>query len=211
MGLGFGLQEIFANFVSGLIILFERPVRIGDVVTIDSVTGCVSRIQIRATTITDWDRREYIVPNKEFVTGKLLNWTLSDKTNRIVVKIGVAYGTDTENALAMLQQIADEHPLILRDPPPMVGFEGFGESSLDLVLRCFLPNLDNRQKVTTQLHVTIDRRFREAGIKIAFPQRDLHIRSLPPNFGVTAVASQPPAETSTSKSDDSRQQTKRSA
>ena len=160
----FSRIEIFANFVSGLIILFERPVRIGDVVTIDSVTGCVSRIQIRATTITDWDRKEYIVPNKEFVTGKLLNWTLSDKTNRIVVRIGVAYGTDTENALSMLQQIADEHPLILRDPPPVVGFEGFGESSPDLVLRCFLPSLDNRRKVITQLHVMIDRRFKEAGL-----------------------------------------------
>ena len=191
VGLGFGLQEIFANFVSGLIILFERPVRIGDVVTIDSVTGCVSRIQIRATTITDWDRREYIVPNKEFVTGKLLNWTLSDKTNRIVVKIGVAYGTDTENALAMLQQIADEHPLILKDPPPLVGFEGFGESSLDLVLRCFLPNLDNRLKVTTQLHVMIDRRFKEAGVEIAFPQRDVHVRSMPTQSGRAATVPPP--------------------
>ncbi|MCA9010626.1 MAG: mechanosensitive ion channel, partial [Planctomycetaceae bacterium] len=179
VGLGFGLQEIFANFVSGLIILFERPVRIGDVVTIDNVTGSVSRIQIRATTITDWDRKEYIVPNKEFVTGKLLNWTLSDKTNRIVVRVGVAYGTDTEKTLAMLQEIADEHPLILKDPPPVVAFEGFGDSTLDLVLRCFLPNLDNRLKVITQLHVTIDRLFKEAGIEIAFPQRDLHIRSLP--------------------------------
>ena len=183
VGLGFGLQEIFANFVSGLIILFERPVRIGDVVTIDGVTGAVSRIQIRATTITDWDRKEYIVPNREFVTGKILNWTLSDKTNRIVIRVGVAYGTDTEITLNMLQQIADEHPLVLKDPPPVVGFEGFGDSCLDLVLRCYLPNLDNRQKVVTQLHVAIDRKFREAGIEIAFPQRDVHIRSLPEQFG----------------------------
>jgi potassium efflux system protein len=159
-------------------------------VTIDNVTGCVSRIQIRATTITDWDRKEYIVPNKEFVTGKLLNWTLSDKINRIVVKIGVAYGTDTENALAMLQQIADEHPQILKDPPPLVGFEGFGESSLDLVLRCFLPCLDNRLKVITQLHVMIDRRFKEAGVEIAFPQRDVHVRSMPAQSG--RVATVPP-------------------
>ncbi|MEJ7591789.1 MAG: mechanosensitive ion channel domain-containing protein [Planctomycetaceae bacterium] len=194
VGLGFGLQEIFANFVSGLIILFERPIRIGDVVTIDGVTGCVSRIQIRATTITDWDRKEYIVPNKEFVTGKLLNWTLSDKTNRIVVKIGVAYGTDTENALAMLQQIADEHPLILKDPPPVVGFEGFGESSLHLVLRCFLPSLDNRLKVITQLHVMIDRRFKEARFEIAFPQRDVHVRSMPPQFGLAGTVTPPSAD-----------------
>jgi len=194
VGLGFGLQEIFANFISGLIILFERPVRIGDVVTIDGVTGAVSRIQIRATTITDWDRKEYIVPNKEFVTGKILNWTLSDKTNRIVVKVGVAYGTDTEMAIAMLQQIAEEHPLILEDPAPIVGFEGFGDSCLDLVLRCFLPNLDNRPKVVTQLHITIDRKFKEAGIEIAFPQRDVHIRSMPSQLGDAATTPQSPAE-----------------
>ena len=194
VGLGFGLQEIFANFVSGLIILFERPVRIGDVVTIDGVTGAVSRIQIRATTITDWDRKEYIVPNREFVTGKILNWTLSDKTNRIVIKVGVAYGTDTETALAMLQQIAEEHPLILEDPAPIVAFEGFGDSCLDLVLRCFLPNLDNRLKVVTQLHTTIDRKFKEAGIEIAFPQRDVHIRSLPSQLGAAVTTPQSPAE-----------------
>ena len=211
VGLGFGLQEIFANFVSGLIILFERPVRIGDVVTIDSVTGCVSRIQIRATTITDWDRKEYIVPNKEFVTGKLLNWTLSDKTNRIVVKVGVAYGTDTEHALAMLQQIADEHPLILKDPPPLVGFEGFGESSLDLVLRCFLPNLDSRPKVITQLHLTIDRRFKEAGVEIAFPQRDVHVRSMPPQIGMAALATPPAVEVKVETPLQNMHQIKRSA
>lgn len=211
VGLGFGLQEIFANFVSGLIILFERPVRIGDVVTIDSVTGCVSRIQIRATTITDWDRKEYIVPNKEFVTGKLLNWTLSDKTNRVVVKIGVAYGTDTENALAMLQQIADEHPLILNDPPPVVGFEGFGESSLDLVLRCFLPNLDNRLKVTTQLHVTINRQFKEAGIEIAFPQRDVHVRTIPVQSEAATAVPYPSATRSAAAPAGSTDQSKRSA
>ncbi|MEZ6121569.1 MAG: mechanosensitive ion channel [Planctomycetaceae bacterium] len=185
VGLGFGLQEIFANFVSGLIILFERPVRIGDVVTIDGLSGCVSRIQIRATTITDWDRKEYIVPNKEFVTGKLLNWTLSDKVNRVVIKVGVAYGTDTEQALAMLENIAIENPLVLSDPPPIVGFEGFGESCLDLVLRCYLANLDHRLKVITQLHVAIDRAFKEAGIEIAFPQRDLHIRSFPGSLNLS--------------------------
>ena len=190
VGLGFGLQEIFANFVSGLIILFERPVRIGDVVTIDGVSGAVSRIQIRATTITDWDRKEYIVPNKEFVTGKLLNWTLSDKTNRIVVNVGVAYGTDTERALALLQQIAEQHPLVLEDPPPVVGFEGFGDSTLNLVLRCYLPNLDHRLKVISQLHIAIDRLFKEEGIEIAFPQRDLRIRTMPSQIAVALNSQQ---------------------
>ncbi|MCA9049501.1 MAG: mechanosensitive ion channel, partial [Planctomycetaceae bacterium] len=198
VGLGFGLQEIFANFVSGLIILFERPVRIGDVVTIDGLSGCVSRIQIRATTITDWDRKEYIVPNKEFVTGKLLNWTLSDKVNRVVVKVGVAYGTDSEKALALLEKVAAENSLVLDDPAPVVGFEGFGDSCLDLVLRCYLANLDHRLKVITQLHIAIDKACREAGIEIAFPQRDLHIRSLPAGMTlpIQGVRKQPerPAE-----------------
>ena len=180
VGLGFGLQEIFANFVSGLIILFERPVRIGDIVTIDGVSGSVSRIEIRATTITDWDRKEFIIPNKELVTGKVLNWTLSDKTNRIVINVGVAYAADVELAMRLLQQIAEAEPQVLTDPAPMVSFEGLGDSTLNLVLRCFLPNLDHRLKVISQLHSAIVQKFREAEIEIAFPQRDIHIRSLPP-------------------------------
>ena len=98
LGLGFGLQEIFANFISGLIILFERPVRVGDVVTIDDITGVVSRIRMRATTITDGDRKELIIPNKEFITGRVLNWTLTDPVNRVVIRVGIAYGSDTQRA-----------------------------------------------------------------------------------------------------------------
>lgn len=184
VGLGFGLQEIFANFVSGMIILFERPVRIGDVVTIGDVTGVVSRIQIRATTITDWDRKEYIVPNKEFVTGRLLNWTLTDQTNRVVVSVGVAYGTDTNLARSLLLQAAADHPLVLTDPGPIATFESFGDSTLDLLLRCYLPDLDNRLSVITALHESIDRLFQEANIEISFPQQDLYIRSLPDSPGI---------------------------
>ena len=178
VGLGFGLQEIFANFVSGLIILFERPIRIGDVVTIDNVTGSVNRIKIRATTIVDWDRKEYIVPNKEFVTGRLLNWTLSDKTNRIVINVGVAYGSDVDLALQLLMKVATDHPALLSDPGPVSTFEGFGDSNLSLVLRAYLPNLDNRLKVITELHREIDLEFRKAKIEIAFPQMDLHVRDI---------------------------------
>jgi potassium efflux system protein len=178
VGLGFGLQEIFANFVSGLIILFERPVRIGDVVTIDGVSGVISRIQIRATTVTDFDRKEYLVPNKEFVTGRVLNWTLTDKTNRIVITVGVAYGSNTEHARNLLARVAEEHPLVLDDPAPVATFEGFGDSCLTLLLRCYLPNLDNRLKTITELHEAIDREFRNNDLEIAFPQRDIHIRSM---------------------------------
>jgi potassium-dependent mechanosensitive channel len=165
-GLAFGLQEIFANFIAGLIILFERPIRVGDMVTIDNVTGVVSRIRIRATTIGDSDRKEYIVPNKEFITGRTLNWTLSDTINRIVINVGIAYGSDTELARDLLLKAAHNHPAVLRDPEPSASFEEFGDSSLKLVLRCFLPNLTERTRVIHELHTAINRAFAEHGIEI---------------------------------------------
>ncbi|MCA9084758.1 MAG: mechanosensitive ion channel [Planctomycetaceae bacterium] len=181
VGLGFGLQEVFANFVCGLIILLERPVRIGDIVTIDGVSGVVSRIRIRATSITDWDRREYIVPNREFVTGKLLNWTLSDTTNRIMINVGVAYGTDTDRARQVMLEVAQAHKEVMKDPPPVATFEKFGDSALELVLRAYLPSLDNRLTTITEIHTEINRRFTEERISIPFPQRDVHmfVNSLP--------------------------------
>ncbi|MBC8875203.1 MAG: mechanosensitive ion channel [Planctomycetes bacterium] len=182
VGLGFGLQEIFANFVSGLIVLMERPVRVGDIVTVEGVTGVVSRIRMRATTVTNWDRQEYIVPNKEFVTGRLLNWTLSNAINRVLVNVGVAYGADTERATEVLLSVANDSPLVLDDPPPVATFQGFGDSTLSFVLRCYLPNLDNRLATIHELHTEVHRRFAEAGIEIAFPQRDIHIRSSEPPF-----------------------------
>ena len=178
VGLGFGLQEIFANFISGLLILFEQPIRVGDIVTVDNVSGVVTKISIRATTVRDWDRKEYLVPNKDFITGRLLNWTLTDKTNRIVINVGINYGSNVELALKTLLQVAGDHPLILDDPKPIVTFEGFGDNSLNLVLRCFLPNLDERLPTISQLYQNIDREFRKHNIGIAFPQRDLHIRSI---------------------------------
>ena len=179
-GLAFGLQEIFANFVAGLILLFERPIRVGDVVTVDDVSGVVSRIRIRATTITNWDRKEYVIPNKDFITGRMLNWTLSDKTNRIVINVGLAYGADVDQAKELLVRTCNNHPLILREPSTAVTFEGFGDNCLNLVVRTFLPNLDNRLSVIDALHTDIDKAFREAGLEIAFPQRDLHLRSVDP-------------------------------
>jgi potassium efflux system protein len=175
-GLAFGLQEMFANFVAGLIILFERPLRVGDIVTVDNVTGVVSRVRIRATTITDWDRKEFVVPNKEFITGRLLNWTLSDKINRIVIQIGIAYGSDTDKARNILSDILTAHPLLMDNPGPIVTFEGFGDSALNVVVRAYLPNLDNRLSTIHELHTEIHKRFADAGIEIAFPQLDLHVR-----------------------------------
>jgi potassium efflux system protein len=175
VGIGFGLQEIIANFISGLIILFERPVRVGDIVTVDNIDGVITRIRIRATTITNWDRKEYIVPNKEFITGRVLNWTLSNPVNRIIISVGIAYGSDTERARELLLKTAEEHPNVLEDPAPMATFEGFGDNALNFLLRCYLPNLDNRLATITELHLAIDKVFREAGITIAFPQRDVHL------------------------------------
>ena len=178
IGLGFGLQEIFANFISGIILLFERPIRVGDIITLGDTTGVVTRIRMRATTVTDWNRKEYVVPNKDLVTGRLLNWTLTDQTNRIVIPVGVAYGSDTERARSLLLKVAQVHPLILDDPKPIATFEGFGDSTLNLVLRCYLPDLQHRLPTISELHFAIDREFRNAGIEIAFPQQDIHIRTI---------------------------------
>ena len=177
VGLGFGLQEIVANFVCGIILLFERPIRVGDVVTISNVTGTVSKIRMRATTITDWDRKEFVVPNKEFITGQLLNWTLSNTTNRIVINIGVAYGSDIVKVQEVLMEVLKGHSDLMEDPGPVVTFGNFGDSSLDFTIRCYLPNLDRRLGVTHELYSEIYRRLEEENIEIPFPQRDLHLRS----------------------------------
>jgi len=178
VGLGFGLQEIFANFVSGLMILFERPIRIGDTVTVGNVSGTVTRIHIRATTITDWDRKELIIPNKEFVTGQVINWSLSDQVLRMTLQVGIAYGSNIRLAAELLAKVADAEPNVLKDPKPLVLFMGFGESALDFELRAYLPNIDNLLSTRNRLNIAIDDAFREHGIEIAFPQHDLHIRSI---------------------------------
>jgi len=175
VGIGFGLQEIVANFICGLILLFERPIRVGDIVEVGGQTGIVSRIRIRATTIVNWDRKEYIVPNKQFITATMLNWTLSNTVNRIVIPIGVAYGSDTDKTREILKRICADHPLIMDDPTTLVTFEGFGDNALNFVVRTYLPDFANRIETIHQLHTTIYKELNEAGITIAFPQRDIHL------------------------------------
>ncbi len=179
VGLGFGLQEIFANFVSGLIILFERPLRTGDIVTIDGVTGTVKNVRLRSTLIQDMDRKDFIVPNKDFITGRLLNWTLSDEVNRIVIVIGVAYGCDLERAKALLLEVAESHPLIVKKPGASVTFDSFGDNALQLTLRCYISmkDMSSRLQIVDELHTRLDKSYREADIEIPFPQRDVHVRS----------------------------------
>jgi potassium efflux system protein len=174
VGIGFGLQEIVANFISGLIILFERPVRVGDLITVGNTDGVVTRIRIRATTIRNADRQELVVPNKEFITGRLLNWSLSDQVTRVKVSVGVAYGTDIDRAHALMREAADEHEHVLADPKPSVSFDAFGDNSLMLTLRAFVDDLDHRSTAMTDLHKAINRKFEQAEIAMAFPQRDLH-------------------------------------
>ena len=120
VGLGFGLQEIVANFISGIILLFERPIRVGDVVTVGDVSGTVTRIRIRATTIRDFEQKELLIPNKELITGRLLNWTLSDAVTRVFLTVGVTYGSDVEKAMALILEAAVENPLVLQDPEPLM-------------------------------------------------------------------------------------------
>jgi len=192
LGIGFGLQEIFANFVSGLILLFERPVRLGDYVTIGGVSGRVSQIRMRATTILQFNHRELIIPNRELVTGQFVNWSLSDSVLRLEIPVGIAYGSDTKLAMNTLLSVAEKEDLVRADPPPKAVFLAFGDSTLNFELRVFLGGIDDLVNTQNKLHFEIDRRFREEGIEISFPQRDLHIRSLPP--GVLGAVS-PPAET----------------
>jgi potassium efflux system protein len=177
VGLGFGLQEIVANFVSGLVILFERPVRVGDTVTVGQLTGTVSRIRIRATTITDWDRKEIIVPNKSFITEQVVNWTLTDPVTRVVINVGVSYGSDVGLVHKIMSDTLPTLPLVLDEPAPQVYFSGFGDSSLDFILHVYLRQLTDRLPLVHAVHNAILKALRDNGIQIPFPQRDLHIRS----------------------------------
>ena len=177
VGLGFGLQEIFGNFVSGLIILFERPVRIGDTVTIGTFSGTVSKIRIRATTITDFDRKEVIIPNKAFVTERLINWSLSDTITRVVIRLGVAYGSDLTKVKEVLLKAAMEHPKVMHDPEPSVFFTAFGASTLDHELRLYVRELRDRSYTVDELNRTIDRLCRENDINIAFNQLEVHLHN----------------------------------
>jgi len=175
VGIGFGLQKIIANFISGLIILFERPIRIGDYVTIGNQSGTVSRIQIRATTLKDLDNLEILIPNEALISERVTNWTLSSSVTRLVVNVGIAYGSDTERAQEIMLDAVKNLPKVLSSPSPVVLFMGFGDSSLDFQIRVFLNSFDDRVPMTHVIHTEINKALEAAGISIPFPQRDLHI------------------------------------
>ncbi|GLW59978.1 hypothetical protein Hthe01_03270 [Hydrogenophilus thermoluteolus] len=198
VGLGFGLQEIVANFVSGLIILFERPIRVGDIVTVQGISGKIKRMTIRATVIETWDKQEVLIPNKAIITGNVTNWTLSDLQSRIVIPVGVAYGSDLDKVRHVLLDVAHAHPNILKDPEPGVAFIQYGASSIDFELRCFVADIGVRVQTHTELALAIDKAFRENGIEIPFPQRDLHLRSVAPEAlaALRGIPSSPTAPSS---------------
>jgi len=173
-GLGFGLQEIVANFVSGLILLVERPIRVGDAVSVGELQGRVTRIQIRATTIGLWDRSEMIVPNKEFVTTKLINWTLTDSRRRLDIPLRVTYDANLDLVKRTLVDVAKKHRNVVEDPEPHALLLSFGEDALKFELRCFV-EFGLGLQTQDELHMEIDRAFREAGIAFAMPQLNLQI------------------------------------
>lgn len=182
VGIGFGLQDIVNNFLSGLILLFERPIKVGDGVVIDGEYGTVSRIGMRSTVVQNLDEAELIVPNSHMISQKVTNWTLSNRRVRVVVPVGVAYGSDLETVLAILTEAGNEHPEVLKIPKPTPLFVQFGASSLDFELRVWISNVDNRPRIKNELLLYIDKRFRQAKIEIPFSQHDLHIRSVSPGI-----------------------------
>ncbi|QVM91781.1 mechanosensitive channel MscK [Pseudomonas entomophila] len=175
VGLGFGMQEIFANFISGIMILFERPVRIGDTITIGNLSGTVSKIRIRATTITDFDRKDIIVPNKTFITGQLINWSLTDTVTRVTLKLGIDYGSDLDLVRDILLKGAHDNPRVLKDPEPIVYFLNFGESSLDHELRMHVRDLGDRNPTLDELNRYINREFKAHDIKISVRQVEVFL------------------------------------
>ncbi|MHC4218267.1 MAG: mechanosensitive ion channel domain-containing protein, partial [Planctomycetota bacterium] len=165
VGLGFGLNEIFGNFISGLIILFERPIRVGDTVTVGTITGTIRQIKIRATTLMDWDRKELVIPNKTFVTDTIINWTLTDPILRLVFPVVLDHRTDTALAEELLMKAARNHPIVLTDPAPSVWFKKVGEEGLEFDLRLFIPHIDHLVRAKHEVHLAIVEAFRENGVR----------------------------------------------
>lgn len=177
LGLGFGLQEVFANFISGLIILFERPIRIGDTITLNDLHGKVNRIRMRATTVIDFDHKEIIIPNKTFVTDRLINWSLSDNVTRVVLQFGVAHGTPLEQARDLLFSVVRADPLVLDDPEPEVFCMNYGKDALEFEVRVYVNELGHRLRVTDAINRSVEQRFRESNIKIAYQQMDVWLHN----------------------------------
>ena len=175
VGIGFGLQNIVNNFISGLILLFERPVKVGDTVSLDEQWGTITRIGLRSTVVETADHSEVIVPNSELISQRVVNWTFTSHVTRLVLPVGVAYGTPLDKVLEVLLQTAREQPEIVATPEPSAIFTGFGDSAINFELRVWIADVNQRLRIRSELGLAIDRHFRAAGIVIPFPQRDVHL------------------------------------
>ncbi|HEY5868450.1 MAG TPA: mechanosensitive ion channel domain-containing protein [Candidatus Tectomicrobia bacterium] len=192
VGIGFGLQTIVNNFVCGLILLLERPIRVGDTIELGGQLTKIAKIGLRSTTVRTADQADMIVPNTELITNRVTNWTLTNRQARSVIAVGVAYGSDIALVMQTLKECALAHPGVLKSPEPQVVFRRFGDSALDFELCAWVADLDTRGQVASDLHQDIDRRFRQAGIEIPFPQRDLHVRSVEQTNPMAAIVRAPP-------------------
>lgn len=180
VGIGFGLQHVASNFISGLIILFERPIKIGDRITIGDVLGDIVNISLRATLIRTIDNISIIVPNSEFITSRVTNWSHRDPKVRVHIPVGTAYGSDVPLVISSLHEVAKSHPEVMKDPPPKVWFNEFADSSLNFELLVWTLDPKRRPDIISELNQAIDETFRKNKIQIPFPQRDLHVRSSVP-------------------------------
>jgi small-conductance mechanosensitive channel len=177
VGIGFGLQNITSNFVAGLILLSERPIKVGDRVTVGGVEGDVMDINIRSTTVRSLNNIAIIVPNSEFVSSQVVNWSHGDRKIRLDIEVGVSYQSDLDTVLRSLKEVALENPEILKDPEPDVHLREFGDSSWNMKLRIWIDNPKRHPVVRSEINCAIVRKFRENGVEIPFPQRDFHLRS----------------------------------
>ncbi len=178
IGIGFGLQTVVSNFVCGLILLFERPLKVGDVIELGNQMGKVKKLGLRATVVQTFDQAEVVVPNTDLISNQVTNWTLADRRIRFTIPVGVAYGSDIALVMKTLNEIAEENTLVLKEPAPQVLFSVMGASSLDFDFRIWIGDFNDRRQVQSELLIEIDRRFRELEIEIPFPQSDLHLRSV---------------------------------
>jgi small-conductance mechanosensitive channel len=179
VGIGFGLQSVVSNFVSGLILLTERPIRVGDWIVVGNEQGFVRKISVRSTEIETFERASVILPNSDLITGVVKNWTHSNRLGRLAIPVGVSYASDPDQVREILIAAANDHPLLLSMPEPHVLFMGFGDSSLDFELRGIVSDVGQILSTASDLRFEILRRFRAAGIEIPFPQRDVHLHTVP--------------------------------
>lgn len=177
VGIGFGLQNVTSNFIAGLILLFERPIKVGDRVTVGDTEGDVVEINIRSTMIRSLRNIAIIVPNSEFVSSTVINWSHGDTRIRLEIDVGVSYNSDLDTVLRCLREVAEEHEEVLRQPAPEVLHRGFGDSSWDMQLRAWIDNPKRYHQVRSALNCAIVKKFRAHNVEIPFPQRDLHVRS----------------------------------